>query len=107
MTTTEDLTSRQMGKKATLDLKTRQWIAAHLRRLQHERRYKSDAEMARDAGVTRSAMSRALRGDRTVGLDFLLLVRANLKVSIDMLVGKEPDAEWLDPNYEPPNKDPR
>lgn len=90
-----------MGTKATLDAKTRQRIAAHLRRLRHEREYDSDAAMARDAGVSRAAMSRALRGDRTVGLDFLLLVRSNLKVSIDMLVGTDPAPEWFNPDREP------
>ena len=102
MTTIQDLTCRVMGTKETLDTKTRQRIAAHLRRLKYEREYDSDAAMARDADVSRAAMSRALRGDRTVGLDFLLLVRSNLKVSIDMLVGTEPDAKWFDPDYQPP-----
>lgn len=90
-----------MGTKGTLDSKTRQRIAAHLRRLKHEREYASDAAMARAAGVSRAAMSRALTGDRTVGLDFLLLVRSNLKVSIDMLVGTDPSPEWFNPDYVP------
>lgn len=104
MTTPRGLTYGTMGTKATLDAKTRQRIAAHLRRLQHERRYDSDAAMARDAGVSRAAMSRALRGERTVGLDFLLLVRSNLHVSIDMLVGTEPEAKWYAPDYKPPKR---
>jgi transcriptional regulator with XRE-family HTH domain len=84
-----------MGTKADIDIKVRRRIAAHLRRVREESRFPSDAAMAAEAGVSRSAMNRALKGERTVGLDFLLAVHANLGISIDLLVDDDPAPEWF------------
>lgn len=84
-----------MGTKADIDIKVRRRIAAHLRRVREESEFPSDAAMASAAGVSRSAMNRALKGERTVGLDFLLALHAHLELSIDMLVDQDPAAKWF------------
>lgn len=84
-----------MGTKAEIDIKVRRRIAAHLRRVKQESGFASDSAMAAAAGVSRSAMNRALKGERTVGLDFLLALHANLDISIDLLVDDDPAPRWF------------
>jgi transcriptional regulator with XRE-family HTH domain len=90
-------------RDGTLDLRTRQRIAANLRYLQYKNEFVSISAMAKAIGMSRSALTRYLKGERTAGLDVLLLVHRRLHVSIDWLVDREPDACWLDPNYWPLN----
>ena len=95
MTTQDPLACRHMGTKADIDIKVRRRIAAHLRRVREESEFPSNAAMVSAAGVSRSAMNRALKGERTVGLDFLLALHAHLELSIDMLVDQDPAAKWF------------
>lgn len=90
-----------MPTKESLDLKTRERIAANLRLLKHRRSYESVAAMAARLGMSRSALGRYLKGERTVGLDFLLKVHRRLNVSLDWLVDEDPPLEWWDPDYDP------
>jgi transcriptional regulator with XRE-family HTH domain len=92
---------RRMSK-ATVDLKTRQRIAANLRRLRHEHGFDSVSAMARAAGVSRAALNRYLNGERTTGLDVLLLVHRRLRISLDALCDRDPPKEWFEPDYEGP-----
>ena len=86
----------------SIDVKTRQRIAANLRRLKYEHKFKSIAAMAKELGMSRSALNRYLKGERTVGLDVLLLVHRRLHASIDWMVDRDPDdPRWLDPAYDP------
>lgn len=93
-----------MPPKPTVDLKTRQRIAANMRLLKWEHRFDSDAAMAAVLGMSRSALSRYLKGERTPGLDVLLLVHRKLGVSLDYLSDRDPPKEWMDPDYSPPGK---
>lgn len=104
MTTRDPLACRHMGTKAEIDIKVRRRIAAHLRRVREEGGYESDAAMAREAGLSRAAMNRALKGERTVGLDFLLAVHQRLGVSIDLLVDDDPPARFF---VEPQERKPK
>lgn len=93
-----------MPPKITVDVATRQRIAANLRLLKHEQRFASVAAMAHALGMSRSALNRYLKGERTAGLDVLLLVHRKLSVSLDWLVDRSPPKEWSDPNYDPPER---
>lgn len=82
-----------------IDRKTRLRIAANLRQMKVEKfEFKSDAAMGRRIGLSRDAVNRALKGEKTVGLDFLLAVHRKLHVSLDWLVENEPDQHWYDPD---------
>lgn len=85
-----------------IDIKTRQRIAANLRLLRHQFRFQSDAAMAEALGLSRGVMNRALKGERTVGLEVVLKVHRGLHVSLDWLVDKDPPQQWFDPDYDPP-----
>jgi transcriptional regulator with XRE-family HTH domain len=85
-----------------IDRETRLRIAANLRLLKWKLQFETDAAMAERLRVSRGVVNRALKGERTVGLDFLLKVHRNLNVSIDWLVGESPAEEWFDPEYEGP-----
>lgn len=87
--------------KDSLDLKTRQRIAANLRQLKHMHGFASTAAMATEIGMSRSALNRYLKDERTAGLDVLLLVHRTLHVSIDWIVDRDPPQEWLDPEFKP------
>lgn len=93
---------RSAPMKDSLDTKTRQRIAANLRLLRYEHRYKTVADMARAVGIHKTAMGRYLKGERTVGLDVALLIHRKLSCSLDWLVDRDPAAEWWDPEYEGP-----
>jgi transcriptional regulator with XRE-family HTH domain len=93
-----------MPPKDTIDLETRQRIAANLRLLKHEQRFPSVSAMAAELGMSRSALNRYVKGERTAGLDVLLLVHRKLNVSLDWLVDRAPPKEWFDPAYEPPKR---
>lgn len=84
-----------------IDLKTRQRIAANLRLLRWRFQFDSDAAMAERLGLSRGVVNRALKGERTVGLDVLLKVHRRLHVSLDWLVDSEPGQEWYDPEHRP------
>lgn len=85
-----------------IDQRTRQRIAANLRRLKHEHRFEHDADMARVIGISRSALGRYLKGDRTVGLDVAVAIHRKLPCSLDWLIERDPPKEWWDPDYRPP-----
>jgi transcriptional regulator with XRE-family HTH domain len=84
-----------------IDRKTRLRIAANLRMLKHRFEFATDAAMAEKLDVSRGVVNRALKGERTVGLDFLLKVHRNLHASIDWLVDNEPAQDWYDPGFVP------
>jgi len=85
-----------------IDQKTRQRVAANLRSLKHKFQFDSDSDMGKALGLSRGVINRALKGERTVGLDFLLRVHRRLHVSIDWIVSHEPEPEWYNPEYAPP-----
>ena len=99
MTTTTAVAFGLMAKD--IDEATRLFIAANMRALKWERRFPSDSAMGKAIGRSRSVINRALKGERTVGLDVLLAVRKELKVSIDWLVSEPRDNKWMDPGYWP------
>ena len=103
MTTRGRPDSRDMPRREDIDLRTRQRIAAKLRYLRWEGGFQSDAAMARELGISRGALNRCLKGERTAGLDILLAVRRRLHVSIDWMVDRDPPAEWFDVDYVPPD----
>ncbi len=80
-----------------IDRKTRLRIAANLREIKHRFEFPSDAAMGEKIDKSRGAVNRALKGERTVGLDFLLSVHRKLHVSIDWLVDNDPPAKWYQP----------
>lgn len=104
MTTKARLASSGVAAKETVDLKTRLRVAANLRYLKHRHEFTSDAAMGKRLGVSRGAVNRYLKGERTAGLDFLLLVHRRLHVSLDWLVDTDPAPEWFDPEYEGPSR---
>jgi transcriptional regulator with XRE-family HTH domain len=76
--------------------------------LMHMHSFATAAEMGRElGGISRSAMNRYLKGERTVGLDFVLRVHRELHVSLDWLVDRDPPQEWFDPDYSGPLGKPR
>jgi len=77
-----------------IDRKTRLRIAANLRELKHRFGFRSDAAMGRKIGLGRDAVNRALKGEKTVGLDFVLADHRKLHVSLDWLVENEADEKW-------------
>lgn len=87
--------------RESLDIETRERIVANLRRYRHESKFPSTAAMARVLGITRQALNRYLKSERTVGLDFVLLCHRKLHISIDFLVDRDPPQEWYDPDYDP------
>jgi transcriptional regulator with XRE-family HTH domain len=93
---------RRVTTRPSIDLKTRERIAANLRKLRWEHRYPSDAAMAADLGMSRQALNRYLKGEQVVGLDVLLLVHRKLHVPLDWLCDRDPEQEWFDPDYEGP-----
>lgn len=90
-----------MNSKPGVDAKTRLNIAANMRRLRWEHRFDSDAEMAKKCGLSRSAINRALKGERTVGLDVLLAVSRALGANLQWLVDAPQDPRWLNPDFKP------
>lgn len=102
MTTGPQLASVRSMPTHEIDRETRLRIAAHLRQLKYKFQFASDAAMAERLKVSRGVVNRALKGERTAGLDFLLKVHRNLHVSIDWLVDEPPPEEWLDPDYTGP-----
>lgn len=101
MTTETPLASPDMPPHE-IDIKTRQRIAANLRQTKHKFQFETDAAMGKALGLSRDVVNRALKGERTVGLDFLLRVHRKLHVSLDWLVSHEPETEWFDPDFQPP-----
>jgi len=49
----------------------------------------SQAQLADEAGVSRSRLNELLRKDRLPGCDFLIVIAERLGVSIDYLLGKD------------------
>ncbi len=70
-----------------------------MRLLKWENRFESDAAMAAVLGMSRSALGRYLKGERTPGLDVLLLVHRKLNVSLDWLSDRDPPREWFSVDY--------
>lgn len=101
MTTTSQIACEVVAPKPSIDLKTRQRIAANLRVLKYMHRFGTDAQMASELGMSRSALGRYLKGERTAGLDVLLLVHRKLHVSLDWLVNRDPPEPWWDAEYNP------
>lgn len=85
-----------------LDVKTRERMAANLRMLKHLHGFPSVNQMAEALGMTRQALNRYLKGERTIGLDVALRIHRVLHVSLDWLVDRDPAREWFDPEYDPP-----
>lgn len=104
MTTGHPLASVRSMPAHEIDRETRLRIAAHLRKLRHKFQFQSDAAMAERLGLSRGVVNRALKGERTVGLDVLLKLRRKLHVSIDYLVDEDPPEEWMDPDYKGPQR---
>lgn len=102
MTTGQRLASVRPMPTHEIDRETRLRIAANLRLLMWKFQFASHAAMAERLKVSRGVVNRALKGERTVGLDFLLKVHRNLHVSIDWLVDEPPAEEWFDPDYTGP-----
>jgi transcriptional regulator with XRE-family HTH domain len=100
MTTNVPLPFASVGTHE-IDLKTRQRVAAHLRMLRYRFRFESDAAMAERLDMSRGALNRYLKGERTAGLDVLLKVHRRLHVSLDYIVDEDPPSEWFDPGYVP------
>lgn len=73
-----------------------------MRLLMWEHRFESVAAMADAVGMSRSALGRYLKGERTPGLDVLLLFHRKLGVQMDFLCDRDPPKEWADPDYAPP-----
>ena len=88
-----------------IDKATRLRVAANLRLLRWRFQFETDAAMADRLSVSRGVVNRALKGERTVGLDFLLKVHRALHVSIDWLVDTDPGSDWHDPDYVPRSRD--
>jgi transcriptional regulator with XRE-family HTH domain len=102
MTTQVTVTSCNVAPKDSVDVKTRLRIAANLRRLKWDWRFASDAELAEKCGLSRSVINRALKGERTIGLDAAIKIHRALGCSLDWLIEKDPeDPGWLDPGYTP------
>ncbi len=91
--------------RSTIDVKTRRYMAAKLRYLQHKHEFRTNAAMAEAVGISASALGRYLREERTIGLDVALLIHRNLGVSLDWLVDTRSstlaDEAWLNPAYKP------
>jgi transcriptional regulator with XRE-family HTH domain len=105
MPTQEGLPSVGVAPREQLDQRTRQRIAANMRRLKWQWQFESDAAMAEKCGVSRDAINRALKGERTVGLDLVIKIHRALDCSLDWLIEDEPkDARWFDPSYRPVGK---
>jgi transcriptional regulator with XRE-family HTH domain len=102
MTTGQPLASVRNMPTHEIDRETRLRVAAHLRQLKYKFQFESDAAMAERLGLSRGVVNRALKGERTVGLDVLLKIHRKLHVSIDWLVDEPPPEEWMDPDYEGP-----
>lgn len=94
MTTEGPLPSPAMSTRE-IDLKTRQRIAAHMRRLKYKFECETDADLARRAGLSRSVINRILKAERTPGLDVVLKIHRSLHISIDQLVDQDPDPKWF------------
>lgn len=94
--TTLDLLASQAMPPHDIDMRTRQRIAANLRFLKHKFEFDSDAAIGKKLGLSRDAVNRALKGERTVGLDFLLRVQRKLHASLDWIVENEPGAKWYE-----------
>lgn len=102
MPTSKTLLSEAVAPREQLDQRTRQRIAANMRRLKWQWQFESDAAMAKRCGISRDAINRALKGERTVGLDIVIKIHRALDCSLDWLVEQEPDdARWWDPAYVP------
>lgn len=102
MTSRRHVASQPVPRRESVDLKTRERIAAKLRYLRWEGGFESDAAMAKEMGISRGALNRYLKGERTAGLDVLLACRRKLHVSIDWMVDRDPPREWFDPDFVPP-----
>lgn len=86
--------------RESIDLQTRLRIAANLRFLKRQHKFRTAAAMGRSLGITRQAMLRYLKGERTVGLDVALAVHRRLHVSLDWLVSHDPPREWFGPEHD-------
>lgn len=102
MPTSDVLRSVGVAPREQLDQRTRQRIAANMRRLKWQWQFPSDAAMAKRCGVSRDAINRALKGERTVGLDIVVKVHRALDCSLDWLIEDNPqDERWWDPDFAP------
>lgn len=78
-----------------IDRSTRLRMAANLRKLFRERRFKNLSDAAERMGISPSALGRYLKGKRTIGFDVALKVHRSLAVSLDWLVDESPEQEWF------------
>jgi transcriptional regulator with XRE-family HTH domain len=69
-------------------------LAAGLSRLR-EQRHLTQAELAELAGVSASAISQAEAGHRGLSLDTVATLAERLQLSIDDLLGSQPDADYV------------
>jgi transcriptional regulator with XRE-family HTH domain len=69
-------------------------LAAGLRQLR-EQRHLTQAELAKLAGVSPSAISQAEAGHRGLSLDTIVTLSEQLQLSIDDLLAYQPDAEYV------------
>jgi transcriptional regulator with XRE-family HTH domain len=86
-------------KPAPEELRVRARIAAHLRRVMHERRW-SQSDLSRALGFARTSMSRIISGDRTPGLDVLLRMRERPEFDLNEVVESDPPAEFFTPGID-------
>ena len=94
--------SQPVAPREQLDQRTRQRIAANMRRLKWQWQFPSDAAMAKRCGISRDAINRALKGERTVGLDIVVKIHRALDCSLDWLVESDPDdPRWWNPGFVP------
>lgn len=96
MTTEMGLQMSQMASRVDVDI--RQRIAANLRYLRYFHEFKTVAAMASKMGMSRSALNRYLKGERTVGLDVLLLAKAAFGASLDWFVTNRPPDRFFKPD---------
>lgn len=72
------------------DKRTRWRIAAHIRRVMHEREWKA-ADVCRATGVAASNLSKLLAGeDDRIGLDFVLALHRGLHIDANVLLDHDP-----------------
>ncbi len=80
-----------------VDVRVRERIAANLRYLRAFHEFRSVAGMAKRMGMSRSALTRYLAGERTVGLDVLILAKEAFGSSLDWFVTHNPPARFFNP----------
>jgi transcriptional regulator with XRE-family HTH domain len=82
------------------DKQLRQRIAAHVRRLMHERGWKQ-SELADALGVSGALVSGLMNGGRMPGLQVVARLHRNLGVDVNELLDVDPPVWFFDPSSNP------